>query len=54
VLNLGKDFRAIGRDALMLKEGVVVEEGDLIDYGLVVLAYANEHPKSKVSSDGGD
>jgi hypothetical protein len=31
MLNLGKDFRAIGRDAIMPKEGVVVEEGDLID-----------------------
>ena len=54
MLNLGKDFRAIGGDAIMPKEGVVVEEGDLIDYGLIVLAYLDERPENKVSSGGGD
>jgi hypothetical protein len=31
MLNLGKDFQVIGRDAIMPKESVVIEEGDLID-----------------------
>jgi hypothetical protein len=54
VLYLGKDFRAIGGDAIMPKEGVVVEEGDLVDYRLIVLAYSDERAKDKVSSGGSD
>jgi hypothetical protein len=38
----------------MPKESVVVEEGDLVDYGLVVLADFNERPKNKVPLGGGD
>jgi hypothetical protein len=31
MLNLGNDFQAVGWDAIMPKEGVIVEEGNLID-----------------------